>query len=169
MLLAGPIRARSVAATLSRRAQLPAHDPGAVAGSLPVLLAARVVLGIALGGFWSISAALAMRLVPSHLLRRAMSIILTGVTCRYRLLGSNRRLCRRHLGMANRLHDRCSRRRRYTGSATHNHSEAASDWSGQLPQSAGCGQESDDQSRDFGRPAGRFRALRRLHLYPRLP
>lgn len=53
----------------------------AVAGSLPVLLAARVVLGIALGGFWSISAALAMRLVPSHLLRRAMSIILTGVTC----------------------------------------------------------------------------------------
>ncbi|RVA30467.1 MFS transporter, partial [Mesorhizobium sp. M7D.F.Ca.US.004.03.1.1] len=35
-----------------------------VAGSLPVLLAARVVLGISLGGFWSISAALAMRLVP---------------------------------------------------------------------------------------------------------
>ncbi|TIV01963.1 MAG: MFS transporter, partial [Mesorhizobium sp.] len=31
-----------------------------VAGSLPVLLAARVVLGISLGGFWSISAALAM-------------------------------------------------------------------------------------------------------------
>ncbi|TIV02792.1 MAG: MFS transporter, partial [Mesorhizobium sp.] len=39
-----------------------------VAGSLPVLLAARVVLGISLGGFWSISAALAMRLVPSHLM-----------------------------------------------------------------------------------------------------
>ncbi|RWC99652.1 MAG: MFS transporter [Mesorhizobium sp.] len=52
----------------------------AVAGSLPVLLTARVVLGIAIGGFWSISAALAMRLVPSHLLQRAMSIILTGVT-----------------------------------------------------------------------------------------
>ncbi|MBM2715722.1 MFS transporter [Mesorhizobium caraganae] len=51
-----------------------------VAWSLPVFLTARVVLGIALGGFWSISAALAMRLVPSHFLPRAMSIILTGVS-----------------------------------------------------------------------------------------
>ncbi|RRH94516.1 MFS transporter [Mesorhizobium tamadayense] len=51
-----------------------------VAWSLPVFLAARVVLGIALGGFWSISASLAMRLVPNHLLPRAMSIILTGVS-----------------------------------------------------------------------------------------
>ncbi|MER9094452.1 MFS transporter [Mesorhizobium sp. M0700] len=50
------------------------------AWSLAVLLTARVVLGIALGGFWSVSAALAMRLVPSHLLPRAMSIILTGVS-----------------------------------------------------------------------------------------
>ncbi|WP_192246690.1 MFS transporter [Mesorhizobium silamurunense] len=51
-----------------------------VAWSLPVFLTARVVLGIALGGFWSISAALAMRLVPSHFLPRAMSIIITGVS-----------------------------------------------------------------------------------------
>ncbi|UVK48837.1 MFS transporter (plasmid) [Mesorhizobium sp. AR07] len=51
-----------------------------VAWSLPVFLAARVVLGIALGGFWSISASVAMRLVPNHLLPRAMSIILTGVS-----------------------------------------------------------------------------------------
>lgn len=51
-----------------------------IAWSLPVFLTARVVLGIALGGFWSISAALAMRLVPSHLLPRAMSIILSGVS-----------------------------------------------------------------------------------------
>ncbi|MER8887689.1 MFS transporter [Mesorhizobium sp. M0663] len=50
------------------------------AWSLAVLLTARVVLGIALGGFWSMSASLAMRLVPSHLLPRAMSIILTGVS-----------------------------------------------------------------------------------------
>ncbi|MER9951845.1 MFS transporter [Mesorhizobium sp. M0047] len=50
------------------------------AWSLAVLLTARIVLGIALGGFWSMSAALAMRLVPSHLLARAMSIILTGVS-----------------------------------------------------------------------------------------
>ncbi|WP_353642862.1 MFS transporter [Mesorhizobium sp. WSM2239] len=52
----------------------------AVAWSLPVLLTGRVVLGIALGGFWSVSAALARRLVPSHLLPRALSIILTGVS-----------------------------------------------------------------------------------------
>ncbi|UVK35591.1 MFS transporter (plasmid) [Mesorhizobium sp. AR10] len=51
-----------------------------VAWSLPVFLAARVVFGIALGGFWSISASVAMRLVPNHLLPRAMSIILTGVS-----------------------------------------------------------------------------------------
>ncbi|UVK35623.1 MFS transporter (plasmid) [Mesorhizobium sp. AR10] len=51
-----------------------------VAWSPTVFLAARVVLGIALGGFWSISASLAMRLVPNHLLPRAMSIILGGVS-----------------------------------------------------------------------------------------
>jgi len=52
----------------------------AFASSLPVLLAARVVLGVALGGFWSMSAAMAMRLVPMRLMPRAMSIILTGVS-----------------------------------------------------------------------------------------
>lgn len=52
----------------------------ATAGSLPALLVARVLLGVALGGFWSMSAALAMRLVPEHRFARAMSIILTGVS-----------------------------------------------------------------------------------------
>ncbi|WP_395448501.1 MFS transporter [Aminobacter sp. UC22_36] len=52
----------------------------ATAWSLPSLLFARVLLGIALGGFWSMSAALAMRLVPSDVFPRAMSIILTGVS-----------------------------------------------------------------------------------------
>lgn len=52
----------------------------ATAWSLPSLLFARVLLGIALGGFWSMSAAIAMRLVPSDVLPRAMSIILTGVS-----------------------------------------------------------------------------------------
>lgn len=52
----------------------------ATAGSLPMLLAARVLLGIALGGFWSMSAALALRLVPEALFARAMSLILTGVS-----------------------------------------------------------------------------------------
>lgn len=52
----------------------------ATAASLPVLLTARVMLGVALGGFWSMAAALAMRLVPEHLFARAMSLILTGVS-----------------------------------------------------------------------------------------
>jgi predicted MFS family arabinose efflux permease len=52
----------------------------ATAGGLAVLLVARVMLGVALGGFWSMSAALAMRLVPEGLFARAMSVILTGVS-----------------------------------------------------------------------------------------
>lgn len=47
--------------------------------SLAVLLLMRVLLGIALGGFWSMAAAVAMRLVPSALLPRALSIIFSGV------------------------------------------------------------------------------------------
>ncbi len=50
------------------------------AGGLAMLLVARVLLGIALGGFWSLAAALAMRLVPQNLFARAMSVILTGVS-----------------------------------------------------------------------------------------
>ena len=50
------------------------------ASSLPVLLVARVLLGVALGGFWAMAAALAMRLVPDHLFARAMSLVLTGVS-----------------------------------------------------------------------------------------
>ncbi len=52
----------------------------ATASNLTILLAARVALGIALGGFWSMAAALAMRLVPMSLFAGAMSIILTGVS-----------------------------------------------------------------------------------------
>lgn len=52
----------------------------ATAGSLALLLVARVMLGVALGGFWSMSAALAMRLVPEQQFARAMSLILAGVS-----------------------------------------------------------------------------------------
>ena len=51
-----------------------------VADSLWPLLTARVMLGVALGGFWSMAAALAMRLVPESKFPRAMSFILTGVS-----------------------------------------------------------------------------------------
>jgi DHA1 family purine ribonucleoside efflux pump-like MFS transporter len=50
------------------------------ASSLGALLLARVLLGVALGGFWSMAAALALRLVPEPMFARAMSIILTGVS-----------------------------------------------------------------------------------------
>jgi DHA1 family purine ribonucleoside efflux pump-like MFS transporter len=52
----------------------------ATADSLWTLIVARVLLGVALGGFWSMAAALAMRLVPEHRFPRAMSLILTGVS-----------------------------------------------------------------------------------------
>lgn len=52
----------------------------ALAAALPTLLVARVLLGASLGGFWSMSAATAMRLVPMPALARAMSIVFTGVS-----------------------------------------------------------------------------------------
>ncbi len=51
----------------------------AVSSSLPVLLLMRILLGIALGGFWSMAAAVAMRLVPARSVPRALSIIFSGI------------------------------------------------------------------------------------------
>ncbi|MET3667455.1 MFS transporter [Caulobacter sp. 1776] len=50
------------------------------AANLPMLLAARILLGASLGGFWSMAAALAMRLAPPAEMPRAMSLIFTGVS-----------------------------------------------------------------------------------------
>lgn len=52
----------------------------AAASNLPVLLFSRILLGISLGGFWAMSAALALRLVPPAHMPRAMAIIFTGVS-----------------------------------------------------------------------------------------
>lgn len=52
----------------------------AFAPSLSLLLVGRVLLGVALGGFWSMSAAIAMRLVPEALVPRALSMIFSGVS-----------------------------------------------------------------------------------------
>ena len=52
----------------------------AAAPDLPTLLVSRILLGVSLGGFWAMSAALAMRLVPFALMPRAMAIVLTGVS-----------------------------------------------------------------------------------------
>nr|WP_267874745.1 MFS transporter [Telluria antibiotica] len=51
---------------------------GAIAACAPnhaVFMAARAFIGVAIGGFWSLSAATAMRLVPDHLVPRALAIV----------------------------------------------------------------------------------------------
>jgi predicted MFS family arabinose efflux permease len=52
----------------------------ALSHGLPMLLLARGLLGIGLGGFWAMSLALALRLVPEERLPRAMAIIMGGVS-----------------------------------------------------------------------------------------
>ncbi|MGW2326320.1 MFS transporter [Streptomyces sp. NPDC001700] len=51
----------------------------AVASNMAVLMLMRILLGVALGGFWSMAAAVAMRLVPPALVPRAVSIIFSGI------------------------------------------------------------------------------------------
>ena len=51
----------------------------ALSSSLEFLLLMRVLLGVALGGFWSMAAAVVMRLVPAKSVPRALSIIFSGI------------------------------------------------------------------------------------------
>jgi len=52
----------------------------AFADNLHVILAGRLLLGIAIGGFWTLSTATAMRLVPADQVPKALSIIFSGVS-----------------------------------------------------------------------------------------
>ncbi|MBP2549662.1 putative MFS family arabinose efflux permease [Neorhizobium galegae] len=52
----------------------------ATASGFALLLLARLLLGVALGGFWALSAAFAMRLVSTDNLPRAMAIVMAGVS-----------------------------------------------------------------------------------------
>ncbi len=52
----------------------------AMSSNLPMLLAGRVLLGMALGGFWTLSAATMMRLVPEALVAKALSVMFLGVS-----------------------------------------------------------------------------------------
>ena len=52
----------------------------AFASNMTELLLARVLLGLALGGFWTMSIATMMRLVPEDLVPRALSIMFSGVS-----------------------------------------------------------------------------------------
>jgi predicted MFS family arabinose efflux permease len=47
----------------------------AFASSYPVFMVGRAFIGVAIGGFWSMSAATAMRLVPEHQVPRALAIV----------------------------------------------------------------------------------------------
>lgn len=49
------------------------------ATSLATLLAGRLLLGVALGGFWTMAAATTTRLVPSALVPRAIAIVMSGI------------------------------------------------------------------------------------------
>lgn len=52
----------------------------AFAPNLFVLLIGRLVLGIALGGFWALSTATVMRLVPENSVPKALAIVVSGVS-----------------------------------------------------------------------------------------
>ena len=52
----------------------------AIAPNYPVLLAARVLLGIAAGGFWAIGISLTARLVPPAQLGRGLTVVNIGVS-----------------------------------------------------------------------------------------
>jgi DHA1 family purine ribonucleoside efflux pump-like MFS transporter len=47
----------------------------ALAPNAPLLMAGRALLGVAIGGFWSISAAVVMRLVPEESVPKALAIL----------------------------------------------------------------------------------------------
>ena len=47
----------------------------AFAPTYPVFMVGRALIGVAIGGFWSLSAATAMRLVPTPQVPRALAIV----------------------------------------------------------------------------------------------
>ncbi|MEU6034569.1 MFS transporter [Actinomadura sp. NPDC047616] len=56
-----------------------ANTVSALAPSLAVLLLARVLVGLVIGGFWAVAAGLAVRLVPERSVATATSVIFSGV------------------------------------------------------------------------------------------
>ena len=100
----------------------------ASASGLTTLLLARVLLGVSLGGFWSMAAAMAMRLVPMRLMPRAMSIILTGVSIATVCAAPVGAYVGERLGMARGFHHRRNHRRGHACSLQMTHAaEAAAD------------------------------------------
>ncbi|WP_025273146.1 MFS transporter [Haloglycomyces albus] len=59
---------------------LTANVVTAIVDSYALLLAARILVGFAIGGFWAIGASLAVRLVPEESVARASAIIISGIS-----------------------------------------------------------------------------------------
>ncbi|MFD1934546.1 MFS transporter [Nonomuraea mangrovi] len=57
-----------------------ANLAGAVGSSFAVVLAARIAVGVSVGGFWAIAGGLALRLVPEAHVARATAVIFGGVS-----------------------------------------------------------------------------------------
>ncbi|GAA2699084.1 MFS transporter [Nonomuraea recticatena] len=55
------------------------HAVSAITTSFAVMLAARVLVGVSIGGFWAIAGGLALRLVPERSVPRATAIVFGGV------------------------------------------------------------------------------------------
>ncbi|MCF6472670.1 MFS transporter [Nonomuraea sp. MG754425] len=77
-VLAGRTDRRLLLAALMALMTL-ANLAAALAPAYPLLIAARVLAGIAIGGFWAIAGGLAVRLVPPERVPRATAIIFGGV------------------------------------------------------------------------------------------
>ncbi|MDT0319942.1 MFS transporter [Streptomyces millisiae] len=56
-----------------------ANLASALATSFPVVLAARLLIGISVGGFWSVAGGIALRLVPERQVPRATAVVFGGV------------------------------------------------------------------------------------------
>jgi len=78
-VLAGRLDRRTVLATMLG-VLVVANAVSAIADSLVVLMAARIGVGISVGGFWAIGASLVPRLVPKPQVPRATAIIFSGVS-----------------------------------------------------------------------------------------
>jgi predicted MFS family arabinose efflux permease len=79
MIVAGRLDRRLLLAGMMT-VLLAANLVTALVDSYALLLASRILVGLAIGGFWAVGAGLAVRLVPERSVARAGSIIISGIS-----------------------------------------------------------------------------------------